>query len=284
MPNSKDIRTGPEAQGESQWGPPSGTLGQLIAQAWERSQALSSSVLEAIAPPLAGSVPSLRAALGKDKVAVIAEVKRSSPSRGSINPGIDAAEQARSYAAGGAAAISVLTESNRFGGSNEDLSLVRTATSLPILRKDFHVSELQLSEAARLGASGALLIVRAIQPSRLRALAQAGRDLGLDLVFEVRDMFELSRALAAGAEIIGVNNRNLETLRMDPTTVGRIVPLIPRECVAIAESGYANRDDIESAALAGADAVLVGSSLSGSLDPMEAVRSITGVPKRLRDS
>jgi indole-3-glycerol phosphate synthase len=213
---------------------------------------------------------------------VIAEVKRRSPSKGAIRPDLDAVQQALAYQRGGASAISVLTEPARFGGSNQDLNQVIESTSLPVLKKDFHVAEVQLDEAKALGASAALIIVRAIEPSRLPVLAGKARDLNLEIIYEVRDEVELERALDAGAEIVGVNNRNLETLEVDPTTVGRIVPLIPDRCIAIAESGYRSRADIAFAARAGADAVLIGSSLSESADPEAAVRELAGVPRQQR--
>ena len=212
-------------------------------------------------------------------VGVIAEVKRSSPSKGSINSALDAAGQAMAYDAGGAAAISVLTEPTRFSGSLEDLAAVRTASSRPVLKKDFHVEEWQLEEAAGAGADAALIIVRAIEPSRLENLSMLAERLGLEILYEIRDESELERALAAGARIIGVNNRNLETLEVDPTTVERIVPLIPAECVAVAESGYTSRSGLERAARAGADAVLIGSVLSASADPARLLSDFIGVSR-----
>jgi indole-3-glycerol phosphate synthase len=205
-----------------------------------------------------------------------------SPSRGSINPELDSGTQASLYERGGALAVSVLTEPDQFGGSNEDIDRVRRSTRLPVLKKDFHVSEAQLREAAGTGASAALIIVRAIEPSRLSGLASVARDLGLELLFEVRDERELHQALAAGAQMIGVNNRDLETLRVDPETVTRLIPLIPTDRVAVAESGYATRDDVMKAALCGADAVLVGSSVSAAADPEAAVRALANVPRNAR--
>ncbi len=192
---------------------------------------------------------------------------------------MDAALQARHYTAGGASAISVLTEPGSFGGSNADLDIVRSATSLPMLKKDFHVTEMQLSEAKNLGASAALLIVRALEPARIIAMSGYAKSIGLELVLEVRDENELEVALRAGAEIIGVNNRNLQTLQIDPTTVSRIVPLIPPHVIAIAESGYSSREQVETAAEAGADAVLVGSSISAASDPAMLVRQLSKVPR-----
>jgi indole-3-glycerol phosphate synthase len=215
-------------------------------------------------------------------VNVIAEIKRSSPSKGLINSGIDSALQARKYEAGGAAAISVLTEPTRFGGSEHDIDQVADAVKLPILKKDFHVTEAQIVHAAMTRASGALVIVRAVTPAELIHLANVAERAGLELVFEVRDESELERAIHAGARMVGVNNRNLETLEIDRDTVSRIVPLIPKECIAIAESGYSTRSEIEDAANAGADAVLVGSSLSVSPDPEAAVRDLSSVRRRSR--
>jgi indole-3-glycerol phosphate synthase len=226
--------------------------------------------------------PSLAAALRGHAVAVIAEVKRRSPSKGAIAPGLDAAGQARAYAAGGAAAISVLTEPVHFGGSSGDLLDVRAAVALPALKKDFHVHPVQLLEARALGASAALLIARALSPARLRDLLEHGRAIGLELLVEGRDEAELARALEGGASMIGVNNRDLETLVIDPTTAERIVPLIPRSVIAVAESGVQRREDVERYASCGADAVLVGSSISAAADPTAATRLLSDVPRSAR--
>ena len=206
-------------------------------------------------------------------------MKRASPSRGPINPGLRAADQAKAYERAGAAAISVLTESTRFGGTNEDLSAARSAVKIPILRKDFHVEAVQLLEARSLGSSAALVIVRAVPPARLAELLETGRDIGLEILVEVRNEVELVLALSLGAELIGVNNRDLETLEVDLTTMDRVLPLIPRSCVAVAESGIVTRADIERAASSGADAVLVGGALSASDSPGNALQSLTGVTR-----
>lgn len=227
-------------------------------------------------------VPQLEPALRRATVTLIAEVKRRSPSRGDINAAIDSAGQARAYAKGGAAAISVLTEPSRFGGTLDDITKVRSSTTIPVLKKDFHVSEMQLLEARAAGASAALIIVRALPPNRVMELAGAGRAIGLELLFEIRDEAELRVALDAGARMIGVNNRNLETLEIDPTTVERVLPLVPPELVAIAESGYSSAEGVERAASAGADAVLIGSHLSASPDPAGAVASLSSITKRSR--
>lgn len=264
------------------WTQPSGTLGLLTSEAHERASALRPrrDDLErgaASTPPR----PSLRAALGRSDVAIIAEIKRRSPSKGEISPWIDARVQAREYAAGGAAAVSVLTERSHFGGTPEDMAAASEA-ALPLLRKDFHVDPLQLAEARFLGASAALLIVRALAPGALEEMVAAGASLGLELVLEVREERELERALATGATLIGVNNRDLETLRIDTGTGERIIPMVPAHCVAIAESGVRSADDVRDAARAGADAVLVGSSISASAQPAFAVRALTGVARHAR--
>src|SRR5439155_25305989 len=209
------------------------------------------------------------------EVAVIAEVKRSSPSYGLINPGIDVEQQVRAYESGGAAAISILTEPRRFAGSNEDLVKARASTRLPVLKKDFHVDVTQIFEAKTLGASAALVIVRAIEPRRLLELLDAGRDIGLEILVEVRDEAELQLALTYQAQLVGVNNRNLETLEIDPGTATRLVPFIPRDVIAVAESAGKTAADVIRLAEAWADAVLVGSVLSASTDPRAAVLSLT---------
>ena len=227
----------------------------------------------------AGNVPSFRDALQGRRVGVIAEVKRSSPSRGAINPGLDLAWQVRAYEAGGAAAISVLTEPTRFGGSADDLVLARKSVALPLLKKDFHVEVSQILEARVLGASAALVIARAVPPGRLKDLMTAGADVALEILVEVRDERELDLALSLNASLIGVNNRNLETLEIDAGTSLRILPLIPRGVLAIAESGVKSAADVKRFADAGADAVLVGSELSGARDPEAAARALTDVAR-----
>jgi indole-3-glycerol phosphate synthase len=148
---------------------------------------------------------------------------------------------------------------------------------VPLLRKDFLVAPAQIVEARALGAAAVLLIGRALAPARLRALAALAGDLGLDVLFEIRDEWELEVAVSTEAAVIGVNNRNLETLAIDLATGERLVPLIPRDRLAVFESGVASAADVERAAAAGADAVLVGSSVSGAEDPVAAVRALAGV-------
>jgi indole-3-glycerol phosphate synthase len=270
-------------QASIRWTPPGGTLGRIVAEA-----ELRAAELEARADDLATEAeetlpgPSLERALRGAAVAVLAEVKRRSPSKGAIAEPMDAVGQARAYEAGGAAAVSILTEPAHFGGSVDDLVAVRATLSIAALKKDFHVAPVQLVEARALGASAALVIARALSPDRFEAMMQTGRSLGLELLVEVRDEAELERALAAGATMIGVNHRDLETLEIDPATSDRIIPLIPPSLIAIAESGVRSRADVERYAAVGADAVLVGSVLSASGDADAATRALAGVARRSR--
>ena len=212
----------------------------------------------------------------------MAEVKRRSPSRGTINAELDAAAQGRAYREGGARAISVLTEGRNFGGSPEDLQQVGAAVDLPLLKKDFHVDPLQVLEARALGASGILLIARALAPDELRRLSAFAIEVGVEPVIEVRDDRELDAALATAAPIIGVNARNLETLAVDPEVCATLLPKVPRDRVAVYESGIRSHQDVETAAKIGADAVLVGSAVSEAESPATAVRSLIGVPRSAR--
>ncbi|HEY0971764.1 MAG TPA: indole-3-glycerol phosphate synthase TrpC, partial [Gemmatimonadales bacterium] len=226
--------------------------------------------------------PEFAAALRRADVALVAEIKRRSPSRGDIAPGLSLVERAQGYVRSGAAALSVLTQESHFGGTPDDLGTAAAAVDVPILRKDFIVDPLQLVEARALGASVALLIARALPPAELATLAAAARDVGLQTLVEIRDEWELEAALAAGADVVGVNNRNLETLAIDPAVSERLIPLIPSDRPAVYESGVSGRDDVERAAACGADAVLVGSALSASSDGEGAARGLTGVPRRGR--
>ena len=258
-------------------------LGELVAAAHVRADALARSgtageVLRA-GFPVPGAFTS---ALRRPNVGIIAEIKRRSPSKGTINEGIEAASRAAEYARGGAAAISVLTEPERFGGSLDDLTAVRRAVGVPVLRKDFIVHELQVAEARSCGASAILLIARALDPALARELADAATACGLDVLFEVRDETELARGLAIGGAVIGINTRNLESLQVDAAVAARLVPLVPAGRVAVYESGVAVREDVERAARLGADAVLVGSSLSRAADGAIAVAALSDVPRTAR--
>ncbi len=208
---------------------------------------------------------------------VIAEVKRRSPSKGDLADIPDPADLATAYAAGGAAAISVLTEERRFGGSLDDLRTVRAAVDVPLLRKDFIVSSYQLVEARAAGADLALLIVAALDDELLRRLYDEARALGLTVLVEVHDEPETERAVALGADLVGVNARNLKTLAVDNDTFGRLAPLLPDDVVKVAESGIFGPDDVARFVGEGARAVLVGEALVRNGDPEGAVRAMTGV-------
>lgn len=218
-------------------------------------------------------MPRLRAAGSS----VIAEVKRRSPSKGDLAEILDPAALAVEYAAGGAVAISVLTEQRRFGGSLDDLRAVRAAVGVPVLRKDFIVSSYQLVEARAAGADLALLIVAALDDDLLRRLYDEAGELGLTVLVEVHDEPETERAVALGAELIGVNARNLKTLAVDSDTFGRLAPLIPDDRVLVAESGISGPDDVRRFVTEGARAVLVGEALVKDGAPQQAVRAMTGV-------
>jgi indole-3-glycerol phosphate synthase len=207
-------------------------------------------------------------------VSVIAEVKRASPSRGDLAPIADPSALAREYAAGGAAAISVLTEQRRFGGSLADLRAVRAAVETPVLRKDFIVTPYQLWEARAAGADLALLIVAALTQPELYALLEVTAEVGLTALVEVHDEDEVDRALAAGATLVGVNARNLRTLDVQPDTFSRLAPRIPDGVVKVAESGVRSPEDVRSYAQAGADVVLVGEALVTGDEPRRAVEEM----------
>lgn len=208
---------------------------------------------------------------------VIAEIKRRSPSKGDLADIPDPAVLAAAYERGGAAAISVLTEERRFGGSLADLRAVRATVDTPLLRKDFIVEPYQLVEARAAGADLALLIVAAIDDDLLRRLHDLAGELGLTTLVEVHDEAETERAVELGAELVGINARNLKTLAVDGDTFGRLAPLVPDDRVLVAESGIFGPDDVARFVSEGARAVLVGEALVRDGDPEAAVRAMTGV-------
>ncbi|MFJ6214012.1 indole-3-glycerol phosphate synthase TrpC [Streptomyces sp. NPDC092296] len=214
------------------------------------------------------------AALRGEGVRVICEVKRSSPSKGALAAIADPAALARDYEAGGAAAISVLTEQRRFGGSLADLEAVRAAVDTPVLRKDFIVTAYQLWEARAYGADLALLIVAALEQPALVSLIERAESIGLTPLVEVHDEEEVARAVDAGARVIGVNARNLKTLEVDRNTFANVAPSIPDRIVKVAESGVRGPHDLIAYANDGADAVLVGESLVTGGDPKAAVADL----------
>ena len=210
----------------------------------------------------------------KEGVAVIAEIKRRSPSKGMIREDFDPVKIARAYADAGAACISVLTDSHFFGGSLEILETVRTAVETPILRKDFVVDRDQISEARLAGADAILLIVSALEQHDLESLHGYARRLGLDVLVEVHDEAEFARALAIETNLIGVNHRDLKTFEVDLGTTARIAEQMPagRDILLVAESGIRSSEDIEQLTSAGAGAFLVGESLMRESDPGQALR------------
>jgi indole-3-glycerol phosphate synthase len=210
-------------------------------------------------------------ALRRPGLSLIAEVKRASPSKGQLAEIADPAALAADYQAGGAATISVLTEGRRFGGSLDDLKAVRAAVSIPVLRKDFIVTSYQLWEARAAGADLALLIVAALTDHELAGLVDRARSIGLTPLVEVHTADEIERATEAGADLIGINARDLKTLEVDRTVFERLAPLIPDGIVRVAESGVRDPHDVLEYARNGADVVLVGESLVTGKDPRTAV-------------
>lgn len=219
---------------------------------------------------------SFAAALDAAGTTLIAETKRRSPSRGTLRESYDAAALARMYESAGARAISVLTEPAFFGGSLEDLAAVRAATRAPLLRKDFVVDPYQVLEARAAGASALLLIVAALDDAELADLRALAGEYSLDALVEVHTDREAERAVAAGASIVGVNNRDLATFRTDRATTARIARALPRGVRVVAESGIATRADVLEMEAAGACAVLVGEAIVTAADPAGKVRELIG--------
>ena len=238
-----------------------------------RQQSVPLARLKEVASQIASPRDAL-AALSGDDVAVIAEVKRASPSKGALAAIADPATLAMDYEAGGARVISVLTEPRRFGGSLEDLAAVREAVNVPLLRKDFVISSYQLWEARSRGADLVLLIVAALEQNALVSLVERAVSIGMVPLVEVHTEQELDRALDSGARVIGINARNLATLRVDRGVFGRLAPRIPDGIIKVAESGVRGPHDLLAYAAAGADAVLVGESLVTGKDPRSAVADL----------
>ncbi len=207
---------------------------------------------------------------------VIAEIKRRSPSKGDLAPDLVPAELARAYARGGARCLSVLTDRDYFGGSPEDLRAAKAATGLPVLRKDFTVAPADVCDARLMGADAVLLIVAALDDRELAALGALAGQLGLDALVEVHDEDELARALAFGATVVGVNQRDLATFALDRERAVRLASHIPDDVVAIAESGVRDARDAAALAAAGYDAVLVGETLVLAEDPAAEVAALGG--------
>lgn len=238
-----------------------------------RQSRVSLDELKALAARQPSARPVYPVLRGED-VAVIAEVKRRSPSKGDLADIPDPASLAASYEAGGAHVISVLTEERRFGGSLADLAAVRASVDIPVLRKDFIVSSYQLWEARAYGADLVLLIVAALTQDALECLYERAVSIGLSVLVEVHDEAEVTRAVAAGANIIGVNARDLRTLEVHREQFAKVAPSIPNHIAKVAESGVRGPEDLLHYAKAGADAVLVGESLVTGRDPRDSVHQL----------
>ncbi|WHS49613.1 indole-3-glycerol phosphate synthase TrpC [Rothia sp. SD9660Na] len=217
-------------------------------------------------------------------VEIISEVKRSSPSKGALSDIPDPAELAAAYQAGGAAAISVLTEERRFKGTLADLDAVRAAVSIPVLRKDFTVDEYQIWEARAHGADLVLLIVAALDDDTLRRFLDLTHELGMNALVETHTPEEIERAVAVGARIVGVNVRNLKTLEVDNANFSKLAPLLPADAIIVAESGVASPEDVANYASHGAKAVLVGEALVKSGTPAETLRDFRAAGSQARQA
>jgi indole-3-glycerol phosphate synthase len=247
-------------------------LGGRIAELRERAAAMP-------------AARDFRSALSRHgAVALIAEVKRRSPGAGAIRPDLDPVDLARGYASAGASAISVLTDREFFAGSLEDLAAVRSAVPVPVLRKDFILSEPQVWEARAAGADAVLLIVAILDAARLEGLRALAEELGMTVLVEVHDAAEMERALDAGASVVGINNRDLRnfTTRLDTTL--DLLSTVPEGIVLVSESGIRTRDDVARLGAAGVDAVLVGEALLRAPLPGEKARELSGVEKVLRSA
>jgi indole-3-glycerol phosphate synthase len=209
-----------------------------------------------------------------DGIAVIAEVKRRSPSKGALAADLDPAAVGRAYAAGGAACLSTLTDEEFFGGSAADLAAARSASGLPVLRKDFTISALDVCDARVMGADCVLLIAAALDDAELRDFHQLAKELALDVLVEVHDEPELERAVAVGADLVGVNQRDLVTFEVDQQRALRMAPQMPAGVVRVAESGIRGPDDAVVLAAAGYHALLVGESVVTAGDPAAAVAAL----------
>jgi indole-3-glycerol phosphate synthase len=233
----------------------------------------------------AGTLPVLRdfaGALQGAGMACIAEIKRRSPSKGDLDPELQPDLVAKDYLAGGASCLSVLTDREFFGGAVEDLTVAREASGLPVLRKDFTVQEVDVVEARLMGADAVLLIAAALDDDELARFHARATALGLAALVEVHDEAELDRALAVGAHLVGVNQRDLRTFAVDHDRAGALAARLPSDVVAVAESGIRHADDARRLADAGYDAILVGETLVRATDRVAALRALIGYPVAAR--
>ena len=249
-------------------------LARTRADLTERRARQPLAALEASARRRAPARSLARALRRPGAISCIAEFKRRSPSAGWIAEHADPAEVARTYAAGGAAALSVLTDEPFFGGRVADLIAARAACEVPILRKDFIVDRYQIVEARAIGADAILLIVAALTDPELTALLAAAREVGLEALVEAHDAEEVARAVAAGAQVIGINNRDLRTFAVDRALSARLRPTVPADRVIVAESGIRDAADVARLRAAGVDAILVGETLMRAPDPAAALRAL----------
>ncbi len=219
---------------------------------------------------------SMKQALGKSGVGLIAEIKKASPSKGVLRENLDCLQTAACYEANGAAAISVLTDEHFFQGSLEDLQLVKEAVKLPVLRKDFIIDPYQIYEAKAHGADAILLITAVLTQQELFAFLEIARRLELEALTEVHNREEIARASVAGAEIMGINNRDLQTFQVDLQTTLELAGLVPKGCRVVSESGIFTARDVSLLAEVGVDGILVGEALITSLKMEEKVRELSG--------